>query len=182
LSRKGWAKRLAVLSLIAVTMPGMKKAESRMNRTSLGVIVLGVGLLCSCRGPRLAASRAAVVRTPSPTVAVRSRQLVPASQVRHSALRADAFAQGAERARTGSRLPGGSLDRLIVLVPVDGRRVATTRQTRAYRVRRGDTLAKLSHKFYGTSAHWKRIWRSNRTLIPSPDRLKHGLVITVPNL
>jgi nucleoid-associated protein YgaU len=71
----------------------------------------------------------------------------------------------------------------MILVPVDGRRPVAARSVpRSYKVQPGDTLAKLSQKFYGTSAHWKEIWTSNRKVIPSPNKIKYGVVIKVPNL
>jgi len=46
-----------------------------------------------------------------------------------------------------------------------------------YTVVSGDTLGKISHKFYGTTAKWKKIAKDNN--ITNPKRLKIGDVLTI---
>ncbi len=52
--------------------------------------------------------------------------------------------------------------------------------SRSYVVRRGDTLASISRKFYKTSAHWKRILDANRKTVDDPENLKVGETLTIP--
>ncbi len=51
---------------------------------------------------------------------------------------------------------------------------------RTYVVKRGDTLASISRKFYKSSAHWKEILDANRKSIDDPDDLKVGQSLTIP--
>jgi LysM repeat protein len=51
---------------------------------------------------------------------------------------------------------------------------------RSYVVRRGDTLASISRKFYKSSAHWKRILDANRKTVDDPENLKVGETLTIP--
>lgn len=51
---------------------------------------------------------------------------------------------------------------------------------RTYVVRKGDTLASISRKFYKSSARWKRILDANRKSIDDPDNLKVGETLAIP--
>lgn len=51
---------------------------------------------------------------------------------------------------------------------------------RTYRVRRGDTLASIAAKVYGSEDQWHRIYEANREIIPDSDRLQVGTVLTIP--
>jgi len=64
----------------------------------------------------------------------------------------------------------------IELIPVDGGPAAT----QTYTVKRGDTLQGIARKFYGASDNWKRIYDANSTIIPAPDRLHPGLLLSIP--
>ncbi|MCX7662077.1 MAG: LysM peptidoglycan-binding domain-containing protein, partial [Candidatus Omnitrophica bacterium] len=44
----------------------------------------------------------------------------------------------------------------------------------------GDTLQKISLKFYGTTKKWKRIFNANKDIIKSPDKIYPGQVINIP--
>jgi nucleoid-associated protein YgaU len=50
-----------------------------------------------------------------------------------------------------------------------------------YIVRRGDTLSKISKKYYGDSNDWHRIYDANRDVLENPDMLKPGMKLTIPN-
>lgn len=52
--------------------------------------------------------------------------------------------------------------------------------SRRYVVERGDTLAGISRKFYGSPAHWRAIAEANRDRIPDPNALKVGTEIRLP--
>ena len=52
----------------------------------------------------------------------------------------------------------------------------------AYTVQRGDSLWSIAAKpeVYGKATRWRRIFDANRDLLPSPDRLKAGMVLQIP--
>lgn len=49
-----------------------------------------------------------------------------------------------------------------------------------YTVATGDTLSKISHKVYGSSAYWEKIYKANSDSLHSPHDLKVGQVLKVP--
>lgn len=51
---------------------------------------------------------------------------------------------------------------------------------RSYIVQSGDNLAKISERFYGSAAQWKKIWEANRDVISDPDVLKVGVELYIP--
>jgi nucleoid-associated protein YgaU len=44
----------------------------------------------------------------------------------------------------------------------------------------GDMLSKISQKYYGTPAHWKRIVETNQDDIPFPSALTVGQELIIP--
>ena len=49
-----------------------------------------------------------------------------------------------------------------------------------YTVQKNDTLQKISHKFYGTTRKWGLIYKNNKGIIKSPDKVYPGLRIKIP--
>ena len=49
-----------------------------------------------------------------------------------------------------------------------------------YTVQKNDTLQKISHKFYGTTRKWELIYKNNKGIIKSPDKVYPGLRIKIP--
>ncbi len=49
-----------------------------------------------------------------------------------------------------------------------------------YTVRKGDTLQKISKKFYGFYSRWPRIYEANKDVIPDPNRLSEGMRLRIP--
>lgn len=49
-----------------------------------------------------------------------------------------------------------------------------------YTVESNDTLQKISRKFYGTIHSWTKIYNANRSVLKSPDSLKPGQVLDIP--
>ena len=47
-------------------------------------------------------------------------------------------------------------------------------------VRAGDTLSKISQKYYGSPAHWKRIFEANQSEIPFQSALTVGQELLIP--
>ena len=49
-----------------------------------------------------------------------------------------------------------------------------------YTVQKGDTLQKISHKFFGTSKNWYKIFKANAGVLRGPDKIYPGQVINIP--
>lgn len=49
-----------------------------------------------------------------------------------------------------------------------------------YTVKKGDTLQKISQKFFGTTRKWTKIYDENKDALSSPDKIYPGLVIKIP--
>ena len=49
-----------------------------------------------------------------------------------------------------------------------------------YKVQKGDTLQKISEKFYGTSKKWNKIFKANKDKMKAPDKIYPGQTICVP--
>lgn len=49
-----------------------------------------------------------------------------------------------------------------------------------YKIEEGDTLQKISKKFYNTYSRWNEIYQANKDVLTSPDRIKPGKVIRIP--
>jgi len=49
-----------------------------------------------------------------------------------------------------------------------------------YKVQKGDTLQKISQKFYGTTKKWHKIYRANKDTLKGPDKLYPGKTINIP--
>lgn len=49
-----------------------------------------------------------------------------------------------------------------------------------YTIEKGDTLQKISNKFYGCYSKWTVIYAANKNKIKSPDSLVVGMVIKIP--
>ncbi|MBK5939251.1 hypothetical protein CCR96_08275 [Halochromatium roseum] len=49
-----------------------------------------------------------------------------------------------------------------------------------YRVRPGDSLARISAMFYGDDEAWSRIFEANRHLLDDPDPVPPGLTLVIP--
>ncbi len=63
-----------------------------------------------------------------------------------------------------------------VLPALPGQPLAT------YTVEKGDTLEKISRKFYGTTRRWRRIYEANREVLRNPNRVYPGQKLTIPSL
>ena len=51
-----------------------------------------------------------------------------------------------------------------------------------YRIRAGDTLVKIAKRHYGDGRLWKKIYESNRSIVPDPRRLEVGVILKIPPL
>ncbi|MCM8774127.1 MAG: LysM peptidoglycan-binding domain-containing protein [Candidatus Omnitrophica bacterium] len=51
-----------------------------------------------------------------------------------------------------------------------------------YTVEEGDTLQKISSKFYGTTKKWQLLYEENKDVLKGPDKVYPGQKIKIPNL
>jgi nucleoid-associated protein YgaU len=51
-----------------------------------------------------------------------------------------------------------------------------------YTVQNGDTLQKISMKFFGTTKKWKKIFNANQDVLKTPDKVRPGMVLKIPAL
>ncbi len=49
-----------------------------------------------------------------------------------------------------------------------------------YTVEKNDTLQKISNKFYGTTKNWPKIYKANKDVLRSPDKLYAGQTLKIP--
>ena len=49
-----------------------------------------------------------------------------------------------------------------------------------YTVKKGDTLQKISYKFYRTTKKWKKIYEVNKDILKSPDEVYPGQILKIP--
>lgn len=60
--------------------------------------------------------------------------------------------------------------------------VAITDYYTLHTVVSGDSLSKLSKKYYDNMSHYMQIFEANRDQLKDPDMIKVGQVLTIPNL
>ena len=49
-----------------------------------------------------------------------------------------------------------------------------------YTVQKGDTLWAIAYKFYKNGKAWRAVQDANKDLLPTPDNLKAGMVLSIP--
>ena len=52
---------------------------------------------------------------------------------------------------------------------------------RTYVVQSGDSLSKISKKFYGDANSWKRIFEANKDVVKNPDLIQPGWKLRIPD-
>ncbi len=55
-------------------------------------------------------------------------------------------------------------------------------QPKEYVIQKGDTLQKISKRFYGTTKKWSKIFEANKETLKNPDTIKPGQKIMIPPL
>lgn len=92
---------------------------------------------------------------------------------------------------TTARIAAGGAKPAVPEVPVgEGtgvevrvvQRATETQQYRFYTVASGDSLGRISAKFYGDVKKYTVIFEANRNLLSSPDQIKVGQRLTIPDL
>ena len=56
----------------------------------------------------------------------------------------------------------------------------TGKKQQNYTVLKGDSLSKISHKFYGSTKYWKRIVEANKDKLGHSQTLRPGMVLVIP--
>jgi len=64
--------------------------------------------------------------------------------------------------------------------PDDNKKLDKSDSDRTYVVQPGDTLMRISARFYGDSSKWKRIRDANRTQIDPDGRVRAGQIVIIP--
>ena len=49
-----------------------------------------------------------------------------------------------------------------------------------YKVEKGDTLQKISQKFFGTTKKWPKIYDANKDTLKGPDKVRVGQMLKIP--
>jgi nucleoid-associated protein YgaU len=49
-----------------------------------------------------------------------------------------------------------------------------------YTVKKGDTLQKISKKFYGTTKKWSKIYEANKDTLKGPNKIRPGQTLNIP--
>jgi nucleoid-associated protein YgaU len=104
------------------------------------------------------------------------------------ALRSASVTVGAIRATRAELMRAGgrdaaleeSIDELIDELERDQRLVARGLDANLYRVQRGDTLAGIAGRFYGSTQRWQELHEANRHVLENPDLVWPGLTLVVP--
>ncbi len=95
--------------------------------------------------------------------------------------------------RTGqvpaARLSGGlnpaRMPQIVYSEPSDNTRTEAVssrgeNEKEYYIVQKGDTLQKISEKFFGTTKRWNNIYNANKRTLKSPDRIRPGQKLVIP--
>jgi nucleoid-associated protein YgaU len=70
----------------------------------------------------------------------------------------------------------------LLWIPIsESSQVSATPETgKVYVVKAGDMLSGISQQFYGTSKKWQKILDANRDTLSSPEKLKPGMRLRIP--
>lgn len=74
----------------------------------------------------------------------------------------------------------GSFDTLVAGRKAKPQQAAPGARPETYTVQEGDTLFKISTRFYGSSHKWRAIQDANRAIIPADGRVRAGQVLKLP--
>lgn len=153
-------------------------AELRQQATAAPRAPAAVAAVSAPARPPAAPAPAAtpamiIAATPRPAAATTTaaapevRRAVPVASASASAAVTDAAPRVEPVGAAAATAPGKP-------VPAGGAPVRT------YKVESGDTLSKISRKYYGNSGSWQKIAEANKAILPDPTKLKPGMVLTIP--
>lgn len=89
-------------------------------------------------------------------------------------------AASAAQDTSASSVPAYGTD-YTVSQPVESA-VSSQGPSEQYTVQKGDTLQKISQKFYGTTKNWMKLYNANRDRLKGPDKVRPGQVLDIPSL
>lgn len=89
-------------------------------------------------------------------------------------IKGEAFKAG----RVGAKVPFQKMEG-VGAVSGEGLASAEKIETRYYVVQKNDTLQKISHKFYGTTRKWEFLYKTNKDVLKSPDKLYPGAELLI---
>ena len=94
----------------------------------------------------------------------------------------EVYVSGKEEKVSGTtRLSGRAMPQIVYSEPSEGKAEAgASAEKEYYVVQKGDTLQKISEKFFGTTKKWKDIYEANRKVLKSPDRIRAGQKLVIP--
>jgi nucleoid-associated protein YgaU len=61
-------------------------------------------------------------------------------------------------------------------------RAGETKRYNFYTVQSGDSLGAIAHRFYGDAAFYTSIFDANRQILSSPDRVRAGQRLSIPEI
>lgn len=79
-------------------------------------------------------------------------------------------------------LEGSGVSEPVIPPAAESAGVAGAALPAEYTIEKGDTLQKISKKFYDTYRKWNKIYEANKGKIKDPNRVKPGVTITIPAL
>lgn len=84
------------------------------------------------------------------------------------------------RGKKASARPVESTSAPVYTEPEAQEPVVASSQFEEYTVQKGDTLQKISQKFYGTTKRWYKLYEANKDTLKAPDKIIPGRVIRIP--
>lgn len=75
----------------------------------------------------------------------------------------------------------GVQDEEPVAAPVKKKAQVPAKKQQTYTVQKGDSLSKISHKFFGSTKYWKRIVEANKDKLGSSQTLRPGMTLVIPS-
>ena len=86
----------------------------------------------------------------------------------------------ASSSRFGAGLRSSKMPQIVYSEPsADTGISADGTQKEYYVVQKGDTLQKISQKFFGTTRKWKKIYNANKHVLKSPDSIRPGQKLVI---
>ncbi|WP_257265455.1 LysM peptidoglycan-binding domain-containing protein [Endozoicomonas sp. ONNA2] len=70
----------------------------------------------------------------------------------------------------------------ILTYPEPARKFVQNKKGDPYLIKHGDTLSSISKNLYGSSRHWKAIWKNNTAMIKNPNKIFAGFTIYIPDI
>jgi len=89
-----------------------------------------------------------------------------------------------EKVSTSTRLIGGmssaKMPQIVYSEPSSSSGSGNAAKKEYYVVQKGDTLQKISKKFFGTTQKWTAIYEANKNVLKSPDKIRPGQKLAIP--